>query len=93
MVHLSKKEQKKALQKKNRFQQEIYNALRLRRAEEERIKQNDAKQKPKSQESKKDEAWSAKTVSIRNRLTDKKRVSRERWNRFSGTDAAGARGL
>ena len=93
MVHLSKKAQKKAQQqKKNRFQQEIFNALRLRRAEEDRIRQND-KKKPKQQESKKEQAWSAKTATIRNRLTDKKRVSKERWNRFSGTGDEGGRGL
>ena len=91
--HLSKHEKKKLQNKKNRFQQEIYNALRLRRAEEDRVKDIESKNKPKGVESKKSEAWSAKTVTIRNRLTDKKRVSAERWNRFSGTDAAGARGL
>jgi hypothetical protein len=93
MAHLSKKAQKKAQIKRNRFQQEIFNALRLRRAEEDRVRQNEGKKKTKQPETKKEESWSAKTATIRNRLTDKKRVSRERWNRFSGTDAAGARGL
>ena len=93
MIHLSKAAQKKLLNKKNRFQQEIFNALRLRRAEEDRIRQEGSKKAPKPSEGKKEEAWSAKTMTIRNRLTDKKRVSKERWNRFSGTDAAGARGL
>jgi hypothetical protein len=37
--------------------------------------------------------WSAKHQMIRNRLTNKKRMAKERWNRFAGTAAAGARGL
>jgi hypothetical protein len=90
--HESKKEKKKAQIKKNRFQQEIFNALRLRRAEEERVKDLDKAGKPKPGKSS-DEAWSDKVSTIRNRLTGKKRLSTERWNRFSGTGDAGGRGL
>ena len=38
------------------------------------------------------EVWSAQLQEIRDRITGKKRKSRERWNRFAGTDAAGAMG-
>lgn len=90
--HESKKEKKKALIKKNRFQQEIFNALRLRRAEEDRVKDLDDAVKPKPAQVS-EEAWGDKVSTIRNRLTGKKRMSKERWNRFSGTGDAGGRGL
>lgn len=34
-----------------------------------------------------------KAVHYRNMLTGKKRASRERWNRFAGTEGGGGRGL
>ncbi|NBX02465.1 MAG: hypothetical protein EBR02_00075 [Alphaproteobacteria bacterium] len=91
MSHLSAK--KKALQKKNRFHQEIYQAMRLRRAEDARTKEINEPEKSRSSESKKDTVWSEKTAQIRNRLTGKKRDSKERWNRFAGTGGEGGRGL
>lgn len=36
--------------------------------------------------------WSAKIGSVRNRLTNKRRESEERWNRFAGTSDGGGRG-
>jgi hypothetical protein len=92
--HEHGKKLKKALQlKKNRFQQEIFNILRLRRAEEERVKKNEEKLSPKPAEKSDGHEWGDKVATIRNRLTDKKRVSRERWNRFAGTEGGGGRGL
>ena len=91
--HQSKKEKKKAQIKKNRFQEEIFNALRLRRAEEERVKDLDDAAKPKAQARSSDEAWGDKVATIRNRLTGQKRASKERWNRFAGTGGEGGRGL
>ncbi len=38
------------------------------------------------------EVWSAKLQDVRNKLTGKKRKSRDRWNRFAGTSAAGSHG-
>ena len=38
-------------------------------------------------------AWSAKMQKVRNRLTGKKRMAKDRWNRFAGTASAGAMGL
>ena len=37
-------------------------------------------------------AWSARTQIIRNRLTGQKRAATDRWNRFAGTESAGAMG-
>ncbi len=88
-----KKARKKAQLKKNRFQQEIFNALRLRRGEEERVRDLDEAQRPKGEEKRSEGEWSDKVATIRNRLTGKKRESRERWNRFAGTGGEGGRGL
>lgn len=35
----------------------------------------------------------AKVTEYRNKITGKKRQSRERWNRFAGTSGGGGRGL
>lgn len=40
-----------------------------------------------------DVAFSEKMQEVRNKLTGRKRMAKERWNRFAGTSAAGARGL
>lgn len=44
---------------------------------------------------KKDEemVWSKQAGMIRNRITGKKRASKDRWNRFAGTSGGGGRGL
>lgn len=36
--------------------------------------------------------WSEKVGFVRNRLTNKKRASEDRWNRFAGTSGGGGRG-
>lgn len=38
-------------------------------------------------------AWSAKMQEVRNKLTGRKRMAKERWNRFAATAAAGGKGL
>ncbi len=90
--HGDKKEKKKAQNKKNRFQQELFQWLRLKRAEEQRVKDIEKAQHPKAVERAPDEV-NDKVAVIRNRLTGQKRVSRERWNRFAGTSGGGGRGL
>lgn len=55
--------------------------------------QLDASREAAQEAAGKEEVWSARTQDIRNRLTNKKRKSAERWNRFAGTSAAGGRGL
>jgi hypothetical protein len=97
--HLSKKKLKQLLQlKKNRFLQEMFNLMRIRRQEDDRVKKQEEtreKQKKKARELEKDEEDDIqdKMAVIRNRLNDRKRTSRERWNRFAGTESGGGRGL
>jgi hypothetical protein len=86
-----KKERKKAQVKKNRFQQEIFNFIRLKRQEEQRVEDLKEQMAPGAA-SPSGEVWCDKVATIRNRLDGSKRVSKERWNRFSGTGDAGARG-
>ena len=91
---LSKKQKKKILDKKNKRHQQIFQAMRLRRAEAARMKGLEASLKlKKTSQAKPSGEWSDKTATIRNRLTGKKRESKERWNRFAGTSDAGGRGL
>lgn len=98
-VHLTKKEKKKLLNKKNRYHQQIFELLRLRTQEADRVEELETDQKPKrTQEGRKkkgdeDPIWSEKVSTIRNRINGRKRQSKERWNRFAGTGSAGARGL
>lgn len=92
--HDDKKKAKKALQlKKNRQQFEIFSIFRQRREEAARIKAQEEARASKPAEVSNDHAWGDKVSTVRNRLTDKKRVSRERWNRFAGTGGEGGRGL
>lgn len=85
---------KKAVLTRNRKHQNIYRMVKEAMREQERIKQEAGKLKPKSVETSAPEpTWDEKVAVIRNRLTGKKRISRERWNRFSGTSDSGGRGL
>jgi hypothetical protein len=43
-------------------------------------------------EKEEEQPWTARTQMIRNKLNNQRRESMDRWNRFSGTDAAGAMG-
>lgn len=53
-----------------------------------------ARAKEEAEKKKKEEevVWSAKMQSIRNRLTDRKRMAEDRWNRFAGTSGGGGMG-
>jgi hypothetical protein len=89
-----KKERKRAQIHKNRFQQEIFNFIRLKRQEEQRVEDLKEAMAPAPAEVHlPSEAVSDKVATIRNRLTGQKRISRERWNRFAGTSSGGGRGL
>ena len=95
---MDKKAKKKALLTKNRFQQEFFSFVRRRHLEAERVAElAEALEKPEREKEREEEEkqseWIEKTTSIRNRLTDKKRLSNERWNRFAATADAGGRGL
>ena len=89
---MDKKEKKKALLKKNRQLQEIFNILRLQGQEAARVRDEEEDRKPKNPESR-EEAPNDKVAEIRNRLTNQRRISKERWNRFAGTSGGGGRGL
>ena len=91
--HLSKKEKKQLLAKKNRMHENLFQLMRLRRAEAVRVKDDDERGKPKKSDKKNKKEWSDKVSKVRNRLTGKKRESKERWNRFAGTSGGGGRGL
>ncbi len=100
-LHLTRKQKKKALMRKNEMHQGVYNLMRMRRGEANRIKDlkevaDKEKKKRRSREEEKredkKEVWSVKVSTIRNRLTDKKRTTDDRWNRFAGTDDGGGRG-
>ena len=94
---ITRAQKKKLQRKKNQHHQMIYEAMRLRREEDARQKaeKNQRETITKLSEAKKEEdlVWSAKVGEVRNRLTGKKRASKERWNRFAGTSSSGARGL
>ena len=92
--HLTPKEAKKQAQReKNRYHMQLYHLMRLRRAEEVRVKDMEKAMAPKKEAKSPDSEWSDKVSTVRNRLTGKKRASKERWNRFAGTSDGGGRGL
>jgi len=95
---ISRAKKKKAQHKKNKYQQMIYEMIRFRREEvqleQEELKRKDEKKKSLNEAKTEDEVvWSAKVGEVRNRLTDRKRASKDRWNRFAGTEGGGGRGL
>lgn len=75
--------------------EKLFQLLRLRRAEAARVKDMDEKRnKPKANDKKKKKKkFTDKVSKVRNRLTGRKRESKERWNRFAGTSGGGGRGL
>ncbi|MEZ5691565.1 MAG: hypothetical protein R3D71_07865 [Rickettsiales bacterium] len=97
---MTKKEKERFLRRQNQINQNLFSFVRNRLADTRKAKEKKeglelAKTKEKIRKKKKDgkkEAWSEKVGTIRNRLNDKRRVSKDRWNRFAGTEDAGARG-
>lgn len=94
---LSRAAKKKLQHKKNKYQQMLYEMVRLRREEAARVENErlEREHTAKLSEAKTEDdlVWSAKVGEVRNRLTNKKRASKERWNRFAGTEGGGGRGL
>jgi hypothetical protein len=78
---------------RNRRDAELFNLRRLRKAEVERIRALEDARRTKPASDASADAVRDKVAVIRNRLTGKKRISRERWNRFAATADAGGRGL
>ena len=75
--------------------EKLFHLMRLRRTEAARMKALDEKRdKPKAADKKKKKKkFTDKISKVRNRLTGKRRESKERWNRFAGTSGGGGRGL
>lgn len=94
---LSRKAKKRLQLQKNKYHQMIYEMVRLRREEDVRLKDEKVARESKARAAdakNEDElVWSAKVGEVRNRLTGKKHASKERWNRFAGTEGGGSRGL
>ena len=79
--------------KRNKRDWLIARQLQHNQYEAERTQQLAEQQKPAESPPAEEKPWMAKTHEARNRLTDKKRGSAERWNRFAGTSESGGRGL
>jgi len=86
-------DRRRAIFERNRLDAQLANLRRLRKAEAERIRALEEARRPKAVAGASADAVRDKVAVIRNRLTGKKRVSRERWNRFATTGDAGGRGL
>lgn len=92
--HMTKKERKAHLLKRNKNHELLFQLMRIRRVDAERVKKlEDDRNKPRREAKGQEKEWSDKVATVRNRLTGKKRESKERWNRFAGTGDAGGRGL
>jgi len=90
---------KKLTQARNRRNQLIFQIARIHGAEHRRITEEELEaltakgpQKTKEQRDEEEKVWSEKVQKVRNRLTDKKRDARDRWNRFAGTEDGGGMG-
>ena len=89
---MSENEKKKKIRERNKRNWMIFQHAELHReqvdigAPEIQAKRSEKK----SQED--DKLWSAKLVTIRNRLDNSRRTADERWNRFAGTSDGGGRG-
>lgn len=91
MDHKTKKQLTMARNKRN---QRIFQHARQHKAEHERIieEQQALMEQPAAPAGPQEEIWSARAQEIRDKLTNKKRMSKDRWNRFAGTSGAGAMG-
>ncbi len=84
---------KKLLMMRMKRTQLIFYSIRQMQENNAAILEAMEEAREKKPEGKDDEIiWSARTQDIRNRLTGKKRQAEERWNRFAGTESAGAKG-
>ena len=89
---------KKIIQARNRRQQIIMHHVRQHEAGRELAAEQEQKRReaatPEAEPSREgdDVVWTAKTQEIRNKLNNKKRMAKDRWNRYSGTSDGGGRG-
>jgi IS30 family transposase len=98
---IRRRQKKRALQKRIKAHQGVFNLMLARRAQAKKdkdlkeIAEKEKKKKLSKEEKKrqdKKETWSVQVSSIRNLLNNKKRTSTDRWNRFAGTEDGGGRG-
>jgi hypothetical protein len=91
---LDHKLKKKLIRARNKRNQLIFQHARLH--QEERDKQAEAdeeRSRKKSPENTVEEvAFSAKMQEVKNRITGKKKMAKDRWNRFAGTSGGGGKG-
>jgi ribosomal protein S13 len=95
-----KKIKKQIKNLKNRHNQAIFQHAEqhsrerdLDREREEEVREFTRKASSRGAEEKKGEpVWSARMQEIRSKIDGKKRMADDRWNRFAGTDGAGAMG-
>ena len=97
--HVDPKLKKKLIQARNRRNQLIFQFARVHQAEHRRITEeelealtNRAPEPTRKQKEEQDQVWSEKVQKVRDRLTNKKRDARDRWNRFAGTEGGGGMG-
>ena len=89
---MSENEKKKKIRERNKRNWMIFQHAELHReqvdigAPEIKAKQSEKNNKEE------DKLWSAKLVSIRNRVDNSRRTADDRWNRFAGTSDGGGRG-
>ncbi len=84
------------IRRRNQRDQLMYQFTDARDKSQDQIEKTREQQEAKpAAESKQgaDPVWSARTQEIKNRMTDKKRDAKDRWNRFAGTEDGGGRGL
>jgi Zn-dependent peptidase ImmA (M78 family) len=100
-MRIRRREKKKALQKRIKAHQGVFNLMLARRSQskidkdQKELAEKEKKKKRSKEEEKrmdKKETWSVQVSSIRNLLNNKRRTSDDRWNRFAGTEDGGGRG-
>ncbi len=93
---MDRKTKKKLIHARNRRNQVIFQHARQHQAEtddrEIDAAEDEARRKDNPDNAVEDVVFSAKMQKIRNRLTGKKRMAKDRWNRFAGTSGGGGAG-
>ena len=92
------KAKKKAILKRNKHDFVVRKMIEDKQRENERAEEDEKKKQDSLEASYSvpgviDGEAAEKVTQFKNRVTGKKRASRERWNRFAGTSGAGGRGL
>lgn len=86
---------KAAITARNKRDLRIKNTAELLAESEQKERERErelAEQLTRSTDADGNVVWSAKLQDVRNRLTGRKRMADDRWNRFAGTASGGGRG-